>query len=278
MASKHTTEQSVRRAVRERYGEIARGDDDGCGCGCSDGGCCGGGERDAAAARVLPGASVSESIGYSPADLASVPDGADLGLGCGNPSAIAGLQPGETVLDLGSGGGLDCFLASEQVGADGRVIGVDMTPDMLDRARANAAAGGYGNVEFRLGEIEHLPVGDASVDVILSNCVVNLSPSKAAVYGEAMRVLRPGGRLVISDIVATTELPDEAKADMGLLTGCVSGASTITELEGILTGLGFEDVRVRTAAQSRAFMQEWAPGSRVEDYVVSANIEATKPG
>jgi SAM-dependent methyltransferase len=219
----------------------------------------------------------SERIGYSSDDLASVPDGADLGLGCGNPSAIAALKPGETVLDLGSGGGLDCFLASPQVGPSGRVIGVDMTPDMLDKARRNAAVGGYDNIEFRLGEIEHLPLADGSVDAIISNCVVNLSPDKPAVYAEALRVLRPGGRLAISDIVALATLPEELKADMALLTGCVSGASLIGELEEMLVGLGFEDVRIRTSAKSAQFVDEWVPGSNVQDYAASANIEAVKP-
>ncbi len=181
------------------------------------------------------------------------------------------------MLDLGSGGGLDCFLASSQVGPTGRVIGVDMTPDMLDKARRNAAVGGYDNVEFRLGEIEHLPVADGSVDAIISNCVVNLSPDKPAVYAEAMRVLRPGGRLAISDIVAQAALPKELKDDMGLLTDCVSGASLIGELEAMLRGLGFEDVSIRTSAQSAEFIDEWVPGSNVQDYAASANIEAIKP-
>jgi arsenite methyltransferase len=269
-----TSEQdSIRQAVRESYGEIARGTVTGCGCG--EGASCCRGE-----ATTTPGVAghenSSEHLGYSPLDLANVPDGADLGLGCGNPGAIAALKPGEVVLDLGSGGGLDCFLASSQVGPTGRVIGVDMTPDMLAKARRNAATGGYENVEFRLGEIEHLPVADASVDAIISNCVVNLSPGKRAVYAEAMRVLRPGGRLAISDIVATAELPDEARADMDLLTGCVSGASMIGELEATLAGLGFESITIRTSARSEEFPGEWVLGSDVRDYVVSANIEAVK--
>jgi SAM-dependent methyltransferase len=264
--------------VRARYGEIARqapdGAENGCGCGTGAGGCCGG---DSTAVEIVGHDRASERIGYSPGELASVPDGADMGLGCGNPSAIAALKVGETVLDLGSGGGLDCFLASSQVGPTGRVIGVDMTPDMLDKARRNAAVGGYDNVEFRLGEIEHLPVADESVDAIISNCVVNLSADKPAVYAEALRVLRPGGRLAISDIVTLAELPPELKADMALLTGCVSGASLIADLEAMLRGLGFEDVSIRTSARSAEFVDEWIPGSDVQDYAASANIEAVKP-
>ena len=277
-------QESIRQAVRARYGEIARGADgdapdeasgeDTGGCGTGEGGCCGG---ESVAVDMAGHERASERIGYSSDDLASVPDGADLGLGCGNPSAIAALKPGETVLDLGSGGGLDCFLASPQVGPSGRVIGVDMTPDMLDKARRNAAVGGYDNIEFRLGEIEHLPLADGSVDAIISNCVVNLSPDKPAVYAEALRVLRPGGRLAISDIVALATLPEELKADMALLTGCVSGASLIGELEEMLVGLGFEDVRIRTSAKSAQFVDEWVPGSNVQDYAASANIEAVKP-
>ena len=276
-------QESIRQAVRDRYGEIARQADEGtpdsseggCGCATGEGDCCGG---ESVAVEMAGHERASERIGYSPVDLASVPDGADLGLGCGNPSAIAALKVGETVLDLGSGGGLDCFLVSAQVGPAGRVIGVDMTPDMLDKARRNAAVGGYDNVEFRLGEIEHLPVADNSVDAIISNCVVNLSPDKSAVYAEAMRVLRPGGRLAISDIIALATLPPELKVDMALLTGCVSGASLIGELEEMLVGLGFQDVRIRTSAKSAEFVDEWVPGSGVQDYAASASIEAVKPG
>jgi SAM-dependent methyltransferase len=219
----------------------------------------------------------STQLGYSDDDLAAVPDGADLGLGCGNPGAIAAMQAGETVLDLGSGAGFDAFLAARAVGPNGRVIGVDMTPEMVSKARANAETGSYDNVEFRLGEIEHLPVADGIVDVIISNCVINLSPDKAAVFADAFRVLRPGGRLAISDVVASAELPDEISSDLALYSGCVGGASLISELRSMLLEAGFEDVVIAPKDESKAFIEQWAPGRSVTDYVVSATIEAVKP-
>jgi SAM-dependent methyltransferase len=260
-----TEHDTLRRQVRETYGAIAR---EGC-CGCGPS-CCTPGEG-AVAERL------SRGIGYSSDELAAVPEGANLGLGCGNPQAIAALKSGETVLDLGSGAGFDCFLAAGQVGKAGRVIGVDMTPDMVSRARANAAAGGYAHVEFRLGEIEHLPVADATVDVILSNCVINLSPDKAQVFREAFRVLKPGGRLAISDIVATAPLPDAMKRDVALLTGCVAGAAGVDELTGWLREAGFTAIRIDPKDASREFLRQWAPDRGVEDYIASARIEAVKP-
>jgi ubiquinone/menaquinone biosynthesis C-methylase UbiE len=200
-----------------------------------------------------------------------------MGLGCGNPQAIANLKRGETVLDLGSGGGFDCFLAARQVGAAGRVIGVDMTPAMLTKARDNAEKGGYGNVEFRLGEIEHLPVADRSVNVIISNCVINLSPDKQRVFNECFRVLEPGGRLAISDVVAFAELPAHIREDMALLTGCMAGASPISEVTEMLHAAGFVDVRIQPKEESKSFIREWAPGTPITDYVVSASIEAVRP-
>lgn len=264
---KDVLNDEIRQVVRETYTKVAQAPS-GCGCGPS---CCGGGPEDAVKA-ISAGV-----LGYSQTDVESVPEGANMGLGCGNPQAIAALKAGETVLDLGSGGGFDCFLAARQVGDGGRVIGVDMTPEMVSKARANAVKGGYPNVEFRLGEIENLPVADNTADVIISNCVINLSPDKARVFAEAFRALKPGGRLAISDVVATTVLPEEVRRDMALYSGCMAGASLIGELEAALRAAGFERISISPKEESRSFIREWAPGRKVEDYVVSANIEAVKP-
>jgi SAM-dependent methyltransferase len=266
-ARRHTTmnrrnEDEIRTWVREQYARIARGASGG---GCAPG-CCG------------PGAEGSLALGYSAEDLAAVPEGANMGLGCGNPQAIAALREGERVLDLGAGGGFDAFLAARRVGATGRVIGVDMTPDMVSKARANATQLALANVEFRLGEIERLPVADATIDVILSNCVINLSPDKAAVFREAFRVLAPGGRLAISDVVSTGRLPDELADDLSALTGCVAGAADAETLRRLLTEAGFADVQITVDERSREFIRNWLPGSGVERYVASATVEATKPG
>lgn len=249
----------IRRAVLQQYGQVAK---EGCGCGT---GCCG----------SSPAASLG--VGYSTEELEAAPAGANLGLGCGNPQAIAALKPGEVVLDLGSGGGFDCFLAARQVGAAGRVIGVDMTPEMISRARENARTAGVTNVEFRLGEIEHLPVADASVDVLISNCVINLSPDKPAVFREAFRVLRPGGRIAVSDVVATAPIPPALAAALDAYTSCVGGAAQVEALESWLREAGFEQVSVRVDEASRAFIREWLPGSGAERCVASASIEAVRP-
>jgi len=259
-----------RQGVREAYAQVARANDENSACG-NGSSCCG--VTDDAAINTL----ISTRLGYSAADLAAVPAGADMGLGCGNPKAIASLQPGEVVVDLGSGGGFDCFLAAAEVGGTGRVIGVDMTPDMLSKARNNALKGRYDNVEFRLGEIEHLPIADDTADVIISNCVINLSPDKAQVFRDAFRVLKPGGRLAISDVVATVELPEEMRNDPQLVAGCMGNASLIEELEGIMAEAGFQQIRIQPKDESRDFIRDWAPGRGVEDYVVSATIEAVKP-
>ncbi len=256
----------IRQEVRQQYGRVAESNGAGCGCGPS---CC---DTPAASAETL-----SQGLGYSASDVVAVPQGANMGLGCGNPQAIAALKTGEVVLDLGSGGGFDCFLAAQQVGTSGQVIGVDMTPEMISKARVNADKGGYRHVEFRLGEIEHLPVADGTVDAIISNCVINLSPDKAQVFRDAFRVLKRGGRLAISDIVATAELPEEARRDLALYTGCMSGASLIAELESMLHTAGFARISITPKDASREFIRDWAPGSKIEAFVVSANIEAVKP-
>ncbi|GAA4868065.1 arsenite methyltransferase [Paenibacillus vulneris] len=260
------TNDQIRQNVRSRYKEIALQKVESGSC-CSPASSCRGSADD-----------VSSQLGYSSEELTAVPDGANLGLGCGNPQAIAELKPGEVVLDLGSGGGFDCFLASRQVGETGHVIGVDMTPEMVSRARNNAVKGGFTNTDFRLGEIEHLPVPDQTMDVIISNCVINLSPDKQQVFHEAFRVLRPGGRLAVSDVVMTAELPAEIKNDLDVFySGCIPGASSVDELKTMLTQSGFKDVVVEPKEESRAFIKDWVPGSKVEDYLASAVIKGVKP-
>lgn len=253
-----SSSENIRREVRRRYGTTARGESHSCGDDCYV-------------------SSSGEALGYSSEQLATAPEAANLGLGCGNPLAIASLQPGQTILDLGSGAGFDCFLAARAVGPSGRVIGVDMTHDMLAKARENGQKNGFTNVEFRLGEIEALPMADNSVDVIISNCVINLSPEKQRVFNEAFRVLKPGGRLAVADMVATAALPDEIKTDWAAYTGCMAGASHISELEQMLREAGFENIKIAPKDASRSFIREWLPGRRIEDYLVSATIEAVKP-
>jgi len=260
------TDDQIRTEVRDHYSAVARGE--------ARTGCC---------APVDTG-TAARALGYSADEVAAAPAGANLGLGCGNPQAIAALRPGEVVVDLGSGGGFDCFLAARAVGARGRVIGVDGSADMIALARKNAstreAASGQheqaGNVEFRLGEIEHLPVADDSVDVVISNCVVNLAPDKRAVFGDVLRVLKPGGRLAISDVVALRELPAAVVDDLAARCGCISGAARVDELTALLRELGFADVRVEIEPQSRDVIAAWGGG--FEDLVASARITATKPG
>lgn len=263
-----TSTDEIRTLVRDHYGKVAESRTAaGCGpdsVGCAPG-CCG------------PQPMNSATLGYSAEDLAAVPEGADMGLGCGNPQAIAALKSGETVLDLGSGGGFDSFLAARQVGSTGSVIGVDMTPQMVGKARDNARKLAATNVEFRLGEIERLPVADGVVDVILSNCVINLSPSKPEVFREAFRVLRAGGRLAISDVVAITTIPEHLRSTAASLSGCVGGAAPVDELEQMLTEAGFTEVKIVPRGESKSFIKDWMPGAGIENYIVSATIEATKP-
>jgi SAM-dependent methyltransferase len=266
METKNSDE--IRQAVRSRYGQIARQKTSGCGCSALSS-CCG--------TNPLSIEKMSQVFGYTQEQLDSAPEGANLGLGCGNPQAIASLKEGETVLDLGSGGGFDCFLAAKSVGESGRIIGVDMTADMVGKARQNATKLGVNNVEFRLGEIEHLPVPDASVDVIISNCVINLSPEKLNVFREAMRVLKPGGRLAILDVVALQTLPAIIKNDLALISGCVGGTEKIEDIESMLGEAGFEEIRIQPLVESRDSIREWFPGRNLEDYVTSATIEAQKP-
>jgi arsenite methyltransferase len=253
----------IREVVREKYGAIAEGKDAGC-CGS---GCCSGDVE------------VLNQLGYTAEQTAALPEGANLGLGCGNPLALADVKPGETVLDLGSGAGIDCFLAAKDVGPSGRVIGVDMTPSMIERARANAARGSYANVEFRLGEIEHLPVADASVDLIISNCVVNLSPDKPQVFREALRALKPGGRLLVSDLVLTRPLTPELQKDVDLYVGCVAGASLREDYLRMMREAGFTGVEVLSEGRYEVGRGALPEGSReleAFEAVVSVKVRARK--
>jgi arsenite methyltransferase len=261
--------KAIKDSVKERYGEIARSSENDAG-GCS---CC---DDVIDPFDLIQPQTQSTLMGYSAEEIGSVPKNAVMGLGCGNPQAIAALKPGEVVLDLGSGAGFDSFLAARQVGKTGLVIGIDMTPDMIKRAQENAEKGAYKNVEFRLGEIEDMPVDDNSIDVILSNCVINLSPDKAAVYKEAYRVLKPGGRLAISDTVASGEMPPEITEDLDLHSSCVSGALQVDELDQILKEAGFKNIEINPKDESREFISKWTPGIPIEDYVLSATIEAVK--
>lgn len=257
----------IRKMVRERYGAVAA---EAAGGGTGGASCCCGKSAEAAGRK-------SREMGYSDAQLAAVPEGANLGLGCGNPQALAEMRPGEVVVDLGSGAGFDCLLAAREVGPEGRVIGVDMTPEMLAKARENAAKVGAANVEFRLGEIEHLPLADASADVVISNCVVNLVPDKAQVFRDVFRVLKPGGRVAISDVVNIAPLPEDLKRDPKLICGCVSGAVPEGRVRELLAAAGFADIAVAVKPGSREMVAEWAPGRGVETCVASAMVSARKP-
>jgi arsenite methyltransferase len=273
-ATDPTQPEHIRELVRQRYAEIARA-----GAVDSATGCCG----------PQP-AAVAQRVGYSAEDTAAVPEGANLGLGCGAPLAAAAVQEGETVLDLGSGAGFDAFLAAQAVGATGRVIGVDMTDEMLAKARANAERAGVRNVEFRKGYIETLPVEDASVDVVLSNCVINLVPDKAAAYREVARVLRPGGRMVISDVVLNEPLPEAIAADVAALTGCVAGAALRDQYLGTIAAAGLTNIEILSDKGFGTIALTMVPApmlhdaraagidvQRVADSVRSLTIRARKP-
>lgn len=251
------TADDTRNLVRDHYAKVSKGQ-----TGCAPG-CC----------ATMP-TGQSRMLGYSAEDITSVPEGADMGLGCGNPSAIASLRPGETVLDLGAGGGFDAFLAARAVGPTGKVIGVDMTPDMVTLARTNARKINAANVEFRLGEIERLPVADATVDVILSNCVINLSPEKQSVFDEAFRVLRVGGRLAISDVVAIAPIPDQLRNEAAAISGCIGGAAALEDVKVMLTKAGFESIEVTISPNSAAIVDSWMAGA--SQYIASATIEARR--
>ena len=270
----------IRREVRDRYAEVAKKGSSCCG---PDLSCCG---------SASSADSIGKAIGYGESELRSVPEGANLGLGCGNPTALASLKPGETVLDLGSGAGFDAFLAADQVGPDGRVIGVDMTREMIDRARENARKGEYGNVEFRLGEIEKIPVDDASVDAVISNCVINLSPEKDRVFREAFRVLKPGGRVMVSDIVLERELPDFIKSSVEAWAGCIAGASLKEDYLSAIRDAGFLEVEVvgesgvpfdlvANDPTARAIMEQMNlsqdEAERIAGSVTSVKVMALKP-
>lgn len=277
-------QEETRQSVREGYAAIATAD-------AQAGGCCG----PAGGCGVRTDAEqLAQQIGYSAAEIAALPEGSNLGLSCGNPGAIATLQPCETVLDLGSGAGFDCFLMGPKVGPRGRVIGVDMTHEMLARARRNlvpyTARTGLANIEFRLGEIEHLPVADASVDCVISNCVLNLSPDKPQVWREIARVLKPAGRVAISDLVLLRDLPQAVKADVEALVGCVAGAVTVAEIEQMARAAGLVAVRIEPKPEYVAAMENAADplyariaaalpaGAKIGDYVASADIRARKLG
>jgi SAM-dependent methyltransferase len=259
-------EAQIKELVRARYGGIAAASAAGCCAPVSS--CCGPEATSDDKARRM---------GYSDAELAAVPEGTNLGLGCGNPQAIAAMRPGEVVVDLGSGAGFDCFLAARQVGDEGHVIGVDMTHEMLKKARDNAARIGAGNVEFRLGELEHLPIADRTADVVISNCVINLVPDKAQVFREAFRVLKSGGRLAVSDVINIAPLPPELAADPTLLCGCVAGAAPAERIEGWLNEAGFVGARITPNFESRGIVESWASGRGVENCIASALVEARKP-
>lgn len=263
--------EEIRAYIRKNYAKVAINKGKGTGC-CGSSGCCSSGDN----VSFKDAKEAAKELGYTVEELANIPEGANMGLGCGNPVAIASLKEGETVLDLGSGGGIDCFFARSKVGDTGHVIGVDMTPEMIELSRKNAAEEGYDNVEFRLGEIEHLPVADNTVDVIISNCVVNLSLDKKQVFREAYRVLRDGGRISISDVAAKGELSDEIRKDLSAIAGCIAGAEHVDNIRDMLIDAGFKDISLKEKANSGDILNSWVPGSGLDKVVGSFIIEAKK--
>ena len=262
--------EKIRGHIRKRYAKVAKRETASC---CTTSSCCNSAETDLSA--------VTQKLGYSEQDFYDAPYESNMGLGCGNPVAIASLKEGETVLDLGSGGGFDCFIARKKVGEVGRVIGVDMTSDMINLARKNADKSGYNNVEFRLGEIEYLPVADNSVDAIISNCVVNLSVDKEQVFRETYRVLKTGGRLSLSDVVAIAKLPDSIKQDLDMVASCIGGAEHVDRIREMLNKAGYSDIKITLnkitlKENNKDAIESLAPGTSVDNYVASAIIEAIK--
>ena len=260
--NKEQDKDRIRDEIRNRYAETAES------CGCGGASCCSPSGSEAT--------EVSEKLGYSKEELDALPVESNMGLGCGNPIAIASLKEGETVVDLGSGGGIDCFLASMKVGETGHVIGIDMTPQMLYKARLAADDGGFVNVDFRLGEIEHLPIANNTVDVIISNCVINLSPDKPQVLRDAWRVLKDGGRLAISDVVTIGDMPESVRNDLDAYAGCIAGSVSVSLYEEMLIEAGFSKVEICVNEASGEFIKDWFPGTGVEEYARSATIEAIK--
>jgi len=252
--------EKIKKHVKKRYGDIAKSDHSSCSSSCSSSSCCG-----------TPPQYVAWKVGYSPSDIESVPEASLLGLGCGNPVALASLKEGEAVLDLGSGGGIDVFLAAKKVGPSGRVIGVDMTQEMVERAKASALEHGYANVEFRLGEIEALPVEDDSVDAVISNCVINLAPDKLKVFKEAYRVLKPNGRLMVSDLVTLGELPDSVRQSFDAWAGCIAGALEKSDYLDKIADAGFTDVKV---VSQKPYTIDVSPELRGK--IISVQVEAHK--
>jgi arsenite methyltransferase len=267
-SEKGKTSEEIKNEVRTAYKGVAEAN--------NQNSCCGNG-RSCCGASPKTDTKYSQELGYTKEEIESAPEGANMNLGCGSPQAIASLKPGEIVLDLGSGGGFDAFLAAKKVGPQGKVFGVDMTFEMVMKARKNATKIGYKNVEFLLGEIEHLPLPNNSVDVVISNCVINLSTDKQQVYNESFRVLKEGGRIAISDVVAHTPLPPQMVNNKDLYCNCIAGALAIDELKKILMQAGFTEIVIEPQEASRSYIKDWVPDSDSENYVVSAKIKATKP-